>query len=364
MKGSLSTLGYLSFISVISLFSYPVRAAGELFIFPEIRLEQMEGNSFDHASTVANVDLFASVQYRKIKFLGELFVSKSGSGEIKADFERLKIGYQLSPDSTLWLGRAHNPVSYWNTQYYHANYLQPSISRPEIEMLDHDGGLLPSHIVGLLVEMRQQLGDGDLNYTFAIGTGPQLRPSTNRHGASGLTLHPVNVFNPNKGNHKYSVTARVGYRPDMLSDNQLGAFATHTVVPIDDVAFDKAVISAMGVFARWDVARFTLNGALFLFNDKVSAIANTTRGDFSSAYIQVDYRASDEWILFSRLENTSEKESDPYLKLMTGFAGKRHAAGVRWDITSRQAIKLEVSREHEIGGSVSNAILSWTAVFP
>jgi len=342
-----------------SLFLIPAHAAEDLLIFPEIRALRIDDNASNPSDTFATIDFFGSARYGQIRLLGEVFVSESN-----IDGERLQIGYDFTPLTTIWFGRYHNPLGYWNTQYHHGTYLQTSISRPEIAELEHNGGLFPSHTTGLLLETSHNINsDGALDFSFAAGTSPMLRQD-NEQGSTDLVLHPMEIFNPGKGEHKLNLTARMAYRPDTTYNNQLGAFASQVEIAVSDSIVNTIDLSIAGLFAYWEKQNLSIYSSLFFVRDSIDSGITRNKGSFNSGYIQLDYLLQDDWTLFGRAENTYGKTGDPYLALMQNFSYEAQVAGIRWDITHKQALKLEVSRKQRMNGEFTTTILNWTAIFP
>ena len=67
-----------------------------------------------------------------------------------AEVERLIIRFDHSDDFKVSFGRYHTPINWWNTAFHHGQWLQTTISRPE--MIQFGGRFLPVHFVGALVE--------------------------------------------------------------------------------------------------------------------------------------------------------------------------------------------------------------------
>ena len=70
---------------------------------------------------VIQADTLLTLQRGRIKLFGEYLVS-----DHEGDLERLQLGWQLSDDTILWIGRFHQPSSVWNHDHHHGQYLQTS----------------------------------------------------------------------------------------------------------------------------------------------------------------------------------------------------------------------------------------------
>ena len=62
-----------------------------------------------------------------------------------------------------------HPINYWNTAFHHGQWLQTTISRPE--MTQFGGSFIPVHFVGSLAEGALPAGGLNLNYAAGMGNG-------------------------------------------------------------------------------------------------------------------------------------------------------------------------------------------------
>jgi len=325
----------------------------ELLVFPEIRFEHKDEESLNDSDLTPSLDLFGTIRQGRLRLLGELFMTDD-----EFEVERLKLGYALSSETTVWAGRVHNPLGYWISQYHHGSYLQTSISRPEVARFEDEGGLFPNHIVGLLLDTTHISGNRAFEYSLVAGVGPELRAGNNPE------LHPVNVFNGGSGKHRLNITGRFAYRPDSASDNQVGLFANYVKIPVAKAVYDTLKLTTAGVFSSWQLADLTLAGAMYLVRNEFSNGPIKDKGDFASGYLQADYLALEVWTPYARLEQSFGDDNDAYIRLMTDFIPKRQVLGLRWDFTPRQALKLEYSRNHARSKTFDETLLNWSAVFP
>jgi len=332
--------------------SVQAHAETELLIFPELVFENTDNESLGDSDLTPSVDLFGTVRQGRLRLLGEVFVSDD-----EFDVERLKLGYAFSPETVVWAGRVHNPLGYWITQYHHGNYLQTSISRPEVARFEDEGGLFPNHVTGLLLDTTHTSGNRAFDYSLLVGVGPELRAGNNAE------LHFASPANVVDGKHKFNITGRFAYRPDSASDNQVGLFASYVKIPVAKSVYDTLELTIAGVFSSWQLVDLTLTGALYLVRDELSN-GEEKDGDFASGYVQADYLALEAWTPYVRLEQSFGDDNDPYIRLMTDFIPKRQILGMRWDFTPRQALKLEFSRNHVSSKTYGETLLSWSAAFP
>src|SRR5205085_10486226 len=119
----------------------------------------------------------------KVSFFSELTLTArtdAGLGTQPApgfnpEVERAIIRFDQSDAFKVSFGRYHTPINWWNTAYHHGQWLQTSVSRPE--MAQFGGRFIPIHFVGAQVEGTIPAGGLNLNYNAGLGNGrgPVLR---------------------------------------------------------------------------------------------------------------------------------------------------------------------------------------------
>src|SRR3989454_2060678 len=114
---------------------------------------------------------------QKVSFMGELSLTArtdAGSGMppvtgFNAEVERSIIRFEHNDYLKVSFGRYHTPINWWNTAFHHGQWLQTTISRPE--MVQFGGRFIPVHFVGALVEGGVPAGGWNLNYQAGVGNG-------------------------------------------------------------------------------------------------------------------------------------------------------------------------------------------------
>src|SRR3989337_3514836 len=96
------------------------------------------------------LDLYLAQTMDDIDILVELVVEE---GDV-LDLERITLGYTFSDALKLRAGRFHTPLASWDTSYHHGVQLQPTIDRPHFLRFEHDGGILPVHVIGAYISGR------------------------------------------------------------------------------------------------------------------------------------------------------------------------------------------------------------------
>src|SRR5881396_1489136 len=113
----------------------------------------------------------------KVNFFGELTLTARPDAGIgappatgfNAEVERSIIRFDQSDMFKVSFGRYHTPINWWNTSFHHGQWLQTTISRPE--MVQFGGRFIPVHFVGALVEGSLPAGGWNVNYQAGVGNG-------------------------------------------------------------------------------------------------------------------------------------------------------------------------------------------------
>lgn len=325
--------------------------AGDLMLFPAITgtHRSMSAPGLDGNELLPEVNLFYSTDLERLRFLAELLLDKD-----EQEMERLQLGWLVQPATTLWVGRFHSPLGFWNTEHHHGAFMQTTITRPGIIAFEDEGGVLPTHITGMLAEGSVDREQGALNFAFGIGQGPELQTE----------LEPVNILEFRNGG-KLAGSARLSYRSLDANVGEFGGFAGYSRIPVFGRTIDQVDQTVAGVFYNRDTGLLRLVGELFYVTNRLEGSASTSDADFGAGYLQGEYQVHENWTLFGRLEGTVHAKDNAYLALNQEFIKARAMAGTRVEVGRRQALKLEVSR-NELQDEVRfNQIgLQWSMVYP
>lgn len=325
----------------------------EFLLFPQVggayRSGLESGSGLETRELDAGVDIFLTADYGRLRLLGEFL----WSDEMR-DMERLQLGWLIGPDTTLWLGRYHNPLGYWNTQYHHGSYMQTSLSRPEIVRYDDDGGMLPTHATGLLLEGLVQPGSDGWRYVVGLGAGPGLDER----------LEPLDILDPRKGEHGLSAAARLSYLPDAYGFNEAGMFAGYTRIPGNRDSLPDVDQKVYGAFVVWGWQQTRTLGAVFYLDNRLDSAAGNARDAFGAAYLQLEYDWRANWTFYGRVEGSNGEEDDPYLARFPDLVRTRGLGGLRYDFLRRYSFKIELSRNRTDSDRYNQISAQWNAVFP
>ena len=314
----------------------------------------------DGSEFVADADIVYSYTNGRFKFLGEYLLSTDES-----ELERFKLGWHKG-DTIGWVGRFHAPSRYWNATYHHGQYLQTSISRPLIEQFEDDGGVLPSHISGLMLETSNSLkGASGLQTTLSFGAAPKIGENE---------LEPFDLLETGS-DHGAAVDLRLGFLPDQWGENQAGLIMGWADLKIDgnetaeQVGLQSVEQYTIGAYLDWNWPSWRVIGTVVYVNNQDKLQTQTLKDTFTSAYIQAEYNFHQDWILYGRLEESNDTEDSLYLTLFPNTIADRQVLGLRFDFAKNQALTLEVARviefaEADTQDRFGQAMLQWSTVLP
>jgi hypothetical protein len=330
----------------------PLARGGDLLLFPSMTSTHQSKEDAELAAKkfIPAVDIFYATEVGQTRFLAE-FLESSREHEL----ERFQVGWHILPGKSLWVGRFHNPVSFWNTQMHHGDFIQSSLSRPTVANYEDEHGPLPAHISGILLESSRTIGDAEINYMAGLGVGPVFDE----------TLQPFDLLDPSKSSGKIAASFRLGYHPEVGNPDQFGAAIGYARIPVKNVLeFDEVQQTVLSAFLNFEQNKFHLIGELFYFDNRLSG---TDNGTTVSAYLQPEYKlgASGRTLVYGRVESTPHAAQDKYLELLPEFSPHQQVIGLRYDITPSQAIKVEAARAHRQDGLEFNSISAqWSMVLP
>ncbi len=307
------------------------------------------------------LDILYSYSGGRFRVLGEYLWSSH-----EAELERLKFGWELREDTMLWFGRMHTTSKFWTSEYHHGQFTQPTITRPSLEEWEDESGPLPSHVTGLSLEHSITRADESaVHMGFSIGFAPRFVDDE---------LQAHDMLDPESG-HGGSISAKVGYRPNLFSSNQFGFLASWNDINVDresnPVLSDLIDINqlAYGIYGDWTWEKWRLLGSIVRFENDLRYTATETNDKFTSGYVQVEYQTAKDWTVFGRTDNGFGEDNSTYLRLLPAFVAHRHMLGARWDYADFQSLTLEAAdtsqQSADQGHDTFKEIrLQWSAVFP
>jgi hypothetical protein len=227
-----------------------------------------------------------------------------------------------------------------------------------------DGGIMPSHYAGFLYEDTQEQGESAWNYAFAAGLTSQVQAAgSGHHGGNSPVLHDFDILNPQTNHHELAYTLRLAYLPDALGEDQVGGFITHATLTNEQTPNDDITLNAIGFFANHQRDQLRLLGEIYHFSTKVPDNSQMLDGNFTTAYVQAEYAVTPDVTPYLRLADTYGRDNDPYLNLLEGYAYQAETAGLRWDVSADQSLKIEYSHRHLEHETGKRWLISWSAVW-
>jgi hypothetical protein len=267
--------------------------------------------------------------------LTELIFETGPTGEVGTDLERMQIGYEVSDEATLWVGRFHTPYGYVNTALHHGVWLADALRRPKFLNFEDHAGVMPAHAVGAWLTGAHAGDSGKLFYDFYVGNGQEIengivdmQSAGNEHAAqmAGSRLGYQWNQGPVDG-----LTVGIDGFTDRISNDQ----TTHLTR-----------MDMLGAYAAYDTDRWEHIVEAYSFHDTNlnGGPAGVHRSD--AWFVQLAYRAH--WGLpYIRYERASLDQRDRYFaELQFGASYYRSALGIRFDINTRSSVKLEVAGTH------------------
>jgi hypothetical protein len=274
---------------------------------------------------------FSSALSPKVSAFGEVTLTArtdAGTGTPPApgfnpEVERVIIRYDVDDYAKFSFGRYHTPINYWNTAFHHGQWLQTTISRPE--MIQFGGSFLPVHFVGALFEGQVPADHLNLNYNLGIGNG------------RGQIISRAGDAGDINNNRAWLVNAFI--RPDKFYGLQVGGSVYRDLINTSSGLNGREWIESAHLIWAKETPEFMAEFA----NVHHQAIPSGEISNSQAFYVQLAYRLPGElkpWKPYYRFEQIHVPRSDAIFRpVVPVFSAS--TAGVRYDITSFAAFKLE-----------------------
>jgi hypothetical protein len=268
--------------------------------------------------------------------LGELVFDFTPQNTIVTGLQRAEFHYTPSAYFNLTAGRFHTAIGYYNTTYHHASWLLPTVERPFLFAFEAQGGILPTHMVGISATGAIPSGPLGLHYIAEMGNG---RPAV----SVGDSLVPqVQVAQSDKTRKAFNLA---GYsRPAALPGFQTGfsvyydRFAPTVAPPAPQLRVAQTI---------WD-GYVTYHPAGFEFTNEVVELRHAIEGTNVVYHIPGFYSILAKDIGRGVTPYFSwQYINDPRNEPLFGPAiGLNHgpSTGIRWDFTDFAAFKIEYFR--------------------
>jgi len=308
--------------------------------------KNMQERLFDQGFFVSNLDLFLNPDLGNVKMLAEVILDAS-EGAVVVDTERLQIGYVLNNNLTVYMGRFHNPIGVWNTSYHHGAQIQTSVYKPRFIDFEDKVGVVPTHVVGLLLTGAADAGSNKIGYDLSVGNGSRI--ITN--GETGSKL--VTTGDMQMGSdldHNMAVAGRLYYAFNGGALEGLtfgGNMLTETITTEGDLggAIADAHVTDLKVFGGY--FSYENHGIEWLneyysFSDTDLKTVGATAKTSKAYYTQFGYSPNEKWTPYVRYEKADFDQNDNYFADQTyGGSYKRVALGLRHNLSDKTCLKIE-----------------------
>jgi hypothetical protein len=303
---------------------------------------------------VVQLDSLITLQKGPFKVFGEYLLS-----DHEGDLERFQLGWQLSSDTIVWVGRYHQPTSIWNHDHHHGQYLQTSITRPDIDEWEDLRGVLPQHFTGMLIESSQEvLGGWRLRSAVAGGVAPKL---TNEG------LEPFDLIHPDSG-RRVGYQARASFHPGEFTESGVGiVLADDHINALErvrqgELPIDQVDLRLYGLFGVYAGESWRVTATAYAVQADIHYLGAGIYDDsFGVGYVQLERRFLRDFTAFGRYEESAGTGNSRYLRLFEQFARQRYVGGLRWDFIPRQALTFQLTDSFLLNGHFTDVRLQWSA---
>ena len=285
------------------------------------------GNNQPNTFSLGQLGLMANSQLSKnVSVMSEIVFQYKENEEASTTIERLQLQYHASDLVNLRLGRTHTPFGYWNETFHHGTWFQTTSLRPEILRFHDDGSVLPIHSVGVEMYGYRPFSLLDVHYNLGVANGRGARYTDT-----------VNIQDRNDHKAVYGV---LSLAPVAVPGLRFGINGYGDVIPPDPATvarngnINELITGAHAVYLR-DKVELLSEAMRIEHDDKVTSRKFTTWGLYAQAAYQLG--AFKPYFRFDLLDAA---EGDPFYGPSVVDL-KRYTVGLRWDIISWAALKLE-----------------------
>ncbi len=300
-------------------------------------------------------DAVLAVNHGQFRLFGEFGLSTE-----EHDLERFQIGYEVIPNTVVWIGRFHQPASAWNTEHHHGRYLQTAITRPSIELWEDEDGVVPQHITGVYVDSRRPIGESS-GLHLAAGAG--LGVTIQKDG-----LQELNLLDPDASGRRLSLSARIAYLPNYVGTSEFGLLAAHNNMPVLDHVTSTLLHATnveqnlYGVFANWSNEPWKIQAAVYDLEMNLTEVGSARPETVVAGYLQVERLLPKHLTAYAREENSDHANHSIYVTLNhPDFELRRATIGLRWDFLHNQALTAEIAKAQRVGAGNTEYRLQWSA---
>jgi len=287
--------------------------------------------------TLGELDFFMTSEIgERVSFLAEtVFYFSYFSPNTNRQFftlQRASLKYSLSDILNITIGKNHTALGYWNHTFHHGSWFQTTILRPEVYRFEYEGGVLPVHSVGIELSGAKAFDALDVEYHLGVFNG---------RGRTSLESQFVNDLNDSK-----AINALLSLKPHFAKGLKLGANIYRDTIPPDPLVLtrtDEIDEQILGGHVAYIYKGTELIGEVFQIHhdDKTSGKEFDTVG----YYLQASHKIK-KFTPYYRFDSLDFEDGDPFFTLRN-FDISIHTLGLKWDVFTWNALKLEYSASDE-----------------
>jgi hypothetical protein len=291
-------------------------------------------NGAPKSFNIGDFDLFTNTRISdRWSVLGELLITSDFSNEFAAELDRLMLTYKHNDYFKISFGKFNTALGYYGNSFHRAQYFQTAIGRPIMYSDEDNGGILPTHSIGVTATGKVPSGSLGLNWVAEVS-----------NGRSANDIPVQNFVDENNGK---AVNFALYARPDWAHGLQTG-FSVYrdTMHPVDFGAMNQTIYTAHLVFV----------GSRLEWLNEGSMVRHTVQAgnqDFRSytSYTQLAY-AFGKTRPYFRFDVQNVRSADPILGQLARQSGP--SFGVTRRISNYVALKLQYGRLARIEHSAAN----------
>jgi hypothetical protein len=190
--------------------------------------------------SLGQLDLFITSDIsERFRLVTDLVFEKGEGNDYDEDLERVLLQYRYNDYFNLGFGRSHTAIGYYNLAFGHSSWWQTPLGRPYLFLFEDEGGILPSHNVGMTASGEIPSGKLGLHYIAEVGNG--RAPSASEPVQNFLDLN----------NHK-AIDFNVFARPQAAPGLQVGFSAYRDLLsPANAARVGETILDTYVVLTRW-----------------------------------------------------------------------------------------------------------------
>ena len=201
---------------------------------------------------LGELDLFITSDIsEKFNFLSELVfeagpdniygVQRGVPNAFKVEPERYLMQYSYNDYLNIAAGRFHTAIGYYNTAYHHSTWFQTTTGRPYLFAFEDEGGILPTHTVGVTATGLVPSGGLGLHWVAEVGN--------NRASQNPLQQEPVQNQVDDQNHKAFNLAAFA--RPDAVRGLQTGfSFYRDVLAPANQPKVGEDIMAIHAILER------------------------------------------------------------------------------------------------------------------